>query len=84
MSNGRYCYRVTIHDHSGLGGPMGTETTKVIKTRVHETHRLAMAWTKEQRDIHCGHAYRYAEIKGSGLTDLGPIGIEIERERIHG
>lgn len=84
MSNGRYCYRVTVHDNSRLGGPMGTETTKVIKSRVHETHRLAMAWAKEQQNTYCGHSHRYSAIAGSGLTDLGTIGIEVQRERIHG
>lgn len=81
MSNGKWVYRVTILNNQHLG-PMGLEAS-VIRTRVHETHRLAMAWAKEQQDIHCSRSYRYYEIRGSGLTDLGPIGIEVQRERIH-
>jgi hypothetical protein len=85
VSNGKYVYRVTLHDHSNLGGNMGSETTKVILTKVFETHRLAMAYAKQLQVRHCKHTSwaRDKILDANGLTDLGSVGIEVKRERVY-
>ena len=80
MSNPSEVIRVTIWDHSRLGGSMRSDVTTIIESRLFFTSARAYKWAESQRDRYTDDKTK--RIRLNGLTDLGPIGIEFKKETI--
>lgn len=77
--------QVTVHDHSSLGGPMGSEHVTDITTKLFSNRKKACDWiVRYAKKNACSWAVEgktYAQIlKGKG--DMGNIGFTISTKSI--
>lgn len=71
-------YRVVVHDHTQLGGPMGTERTWVIASWNALTETIARRLFRKALEGYNVPDGRWPEkIHTAKLYDFGHIGIEI-------
>jgi hypothetical protein len=83
---------VKLHDHTGLGGRMGTESTSVIKSWTFSSEKLARSWAKmliermaehdsrinPERDVPLLFKRFDEQSDGAALVDLLSVGVSIE------
>lgn len=71
-------WQLTAEDHSHLGGPMGTEYTTTLWTKLFTTRSGAKNYVehKESRPI------KWHKGRGILTTDLGHIGYNITSKRV--
>lgn len=78
-------YRLTVYDHTGLGGPMGSERTSIMATdnfstyqkAVNEFHRIFERNRPGIVRVRCPEKPKLGEV-----YDFGSYGMRITKERV--
>jgi hypothetical protein len=69
------CVIVHVYDHSGLGGPMGSEHVELTATHAEPTIEAAREWAVKD-----ARRRLKRNINQADLSDLGPIGYSFKRQ----
>ena len=79
---------INVEDHSGLGGPMGSEHTEHITTKICSTIPKALTWVEKYIKQHGGRLptdwkklSQRAKIKF--LADTGPYGFSFGKQEVN-